>query len=309
VSDQPQGTVAAHVAHQAGTLRQGDLLSGLAVAVTGLGPAPALPDGVDEGHETAAGELWTITFAAPTGWYAICSQDCDLARGEDSEPTITIAPVVWLPQDRWREAASDSYTSRFFAIPEDALDGAPEGFAPAVDLAWQTSIAKGSLADGDLQVVHPLTGPHRRRFATWVGWRAARPPFPDDVVEAVLDPAHYVRSRLMKAYDKAVRSGAQPNLEARLIGACTGWYARMQEPNVHLLGRVTPESLTAAGFVTPDGETDAEALEGGRKKLEASIRKRMQHQQPNSGFGVAVSVRSFNDLSAADAETFSLLMR
>ena len=244
MSDQQRGTVADDVAHQAGTLRQGDLLSGLAVAVTGLGPAPALPDGVDDGNATAAGELWTITFAVPTGWYGICSQDCDLARGEVSEPTITIAPVVWLPQDRWREAASD--TSRFFAIPQDALDGAPEGVAPAVDLAWQTSIAKGSLADGDLQVVHPLTGPHRRRFATWVGWRAARPPFCDDVVEAVLDPAHDVRSRLMKAYDKAVRSGAQPNLEA-------------------------------------------------------SIRKRMQHQQPNSGFSVAVSVRSFNDLSAADA--------
>ena len=162
MSDQQRGTVADYVAHQAGTLRQGDLLSGLAAAVTGLGPAPALPDGVDDVHETAAGELWTITFAAPTGWYGICSQDCDLARGEVSEPTITIAPVVWLPQDRWREAASDSDTSRFFAIPQDALDGAPEGVAPAVDLAWQTSIAKGSLADGDLQVVHLLGRVTRR---------------------------------------------------------------------------------------------------------------------------------------------------
>jgi hypothetical protein len=309
VSAQQQGTVAASVAHQAGTLLQGDLLSGLAVAVTGLGPAPTLPEGTEGRHEAAPGKLWTITFAAPTGWYAICSQDCDLARDADSEPTITIAPVVWLPQDRWREAASDSYTSRFFAIPEGALEGAPEGYAPAVDLAWQTSIAKGSLSNGDLQVVPPLTGPQRRRFATWVGWRAARPPFPDEVVEAVLDPAYYVRSRLMSTYDKAARRGNQPSLEARLIGACTGWYARLQTPNVHLLGRVTPESLTAAGFVTPDGEVDTDALETGRKKLEATIRRRMQHEKPNSGYGIGVSARSFSELSAADAETFSLLMR
>lgn len=303
------GSRSAQVAHQAVTLLQGDLLSGLAVAVAGLGAPPVLPDGADLRRPVSRDELWTITFTAPSGWYAICSQDCDLARGAETEPTITVAPVVWLPHERWRAAAADSYSPRFLALPEPVMDDAPVGCAPAVDLSWMTSIAKGSLADGDVQVRHPLTGPQRRRFATWLGWRAARAPFPDDVVRAVLDPAYHVRSRLMGRYDKAVRANQLAPVEVRLVGACVAWYARLQSPNVQLLGRVTPASLMAAGFVDADGDVREDDLATATRRLAAQTRQRMQREAPNSGFGTSVVVRSFDQLRADEAETFSLLMR
>lgn len=295
-------------AQRAGVLAQGDLLSGLAAAVTGLGAPPPLPEPQPDEPADHADELWTITFVAPTGWYAICSHDCDLVRDVEDEPTVTLAPVVWLPRGRWKLAQADSYSSRFFALP-DTLDDAPADHAPAVDLAWTTSVAKGSLDDPRVSICHPFTGPQRRQFASWLGWRAARASFPDDVVESVLDPAFHVRSRLLKRHLKAAATGQQAPVEARAVGACVAWYARYHEPNVALLGRVTPESITTAGLVNADGTVDVGTLEKGRVKLEAEIRKRMQHVAPNSSFGVSVSLRSFDQLRADEAETFNLLMR
>ena len=306
-ADDPAHLPAAE-AQRAGVLAQGDLLSGLAAAVTGLGAPPPLPEPQPEEPADHADELWTVTFVAPTGWYVICSHDCDLVRDVDDEPTVTIAPVVWLPRERWQLARTDSYSSRFFALP-NTLDGAPDDHAPAVDLAWMTSVARGSLSDPRVSVRHPFTGPQRRQFANWLGWRAARAPFPDVVVDSVLDPAFHVRSRLMKRHAKATDAGQQAPTEARVVGACVAWYARYHQPNVALLGRVTPESLAAAGLVNDDGTVSADTLEKGRVKLEGEIRKRMQRTAPNTGFGVSVSLRSFDQLRADEAETFSLLMR
>lgn len=301
-------SVAASSALAAGTLRQGDLLSGLAAAVTGLGDPPPLPVGVDEPTIHSPDDLWTVTFEAPTGWYAVCSQDCDLARDDAAEPTVAVAPVVWLPNDTWTMARSDSYTSRFFGLPK-VLPDTPDGSGPAVDLAWPTSVAKASLRHSAVQVLHPLTGPQRRQFAAWAGHRWARVPFPDDVVEAVLDPAYEVRRRLMKRFVKAQESGQQAPADAQAVGACTQWYAEHLEARVTLLGRTTPEALSAAGLVDAEGQVLDAALEKGRVKLESQIRKRMQREAPNSGYGIRVTIATFSDLRASDVERFALLMR
>ena len=51
-----------------------------------------------------------------------------------------------------------------------------------VDLAWTTSVLKGSRVTDAVQAVRALSGPGKAQFSEWLGYRTGRVPFPDDVV-------------------------------------------------------------------------------------------------------------------------------
>ena len=74
-------------------IEQGDLISFGAVGiVTRRGAAFAASAGLER---DAAGVV-ALTVETAAGWYAVLSQDCDIVRGVDTEPTLTVAPVMFI---------------------------------------------------------------------------------------------------------------------------------------------------------------------------------------------------------------------
>lgn len=288
---------------------QGDVISGLTLAIAGVGPATVpsvrltkLPGTVREG------DAWAVAVDSETGWYALCSQDCDIVAEADDEPTVSVAPLVLVDEQRWHDLNQNTYSARWYAYPGDKFN-LPDGKALAVDLAWTTSVLKGSLQAPSVQGVRPFTGPQKLAFGEWLAARNGRVPFPDDVVKAVLDPCYEVRKRLLSTHRKAAAKNQSAPVDARAVGAVVRWYAHSDGRNATILGQLTGPSLRATGFIDDDGQTDTTNLEQGRTKLTAKVLSRMDKDAPGSGFSVQLRLADLATVRASQFQKFALLLR
>ncbi|MCB1257301.1 MAG: hypothetical protein KDB26_09365 [Microthrixaceae bacterium] len=288
--------------------KQGDALSGLTQAVAGVGVAvaPELP-GARWPTEPGEADAWAVAVDAATNWYVLLSQDCDIVDAGD-EPTVLIAPLVLVPVQEWQVLHRNGYSARRFAYPHDKFI-LPEGFMPVVDLAWVTTVLKGSLTAEVVRCVRPFTGPNRAHFGEWLATRFGRVPFSTEVVENVLDHFDYVRVRLTKSFVKASQSGGTASMEARAVGAVVRWYSRVDGPRVHVLGELTRQSLLAAGFINDDNELDIEGLAKAQERLSAAVTKRINAKSAHGGYEARVTLADLELVPASQFREFALLVR
>ena len=290
-------------------LAQGDALSGLTLAVAGVGRAGGEPLPKAMWPATVGdSDAWAIAVDAESGWYVLLSQDCDIVSDAADEPTVAIAPLVLVSDDEWADLHHNGYSARKAAYPSGGFD-LPEGTKLAIDLAWTTSILKGSIHTPDVRAARPLTGPQQRELGEWLAARSGRVPFPDDVVRLVLDPCYDVRKRLLASAVKADKAGATAKLEARAVFAATHWYAHLDGRLVTVLGAVTGTGLHRAGFVHPDGSIDTVNLAAGVEKVQAEVIKRMNKADAHSGFQIKIVLIDLARMSAAEFVRFALLLR
>lgn len=289
---------------------QGDALSGLTLVVAGVGPAAAPPlAGGAWPDQVGAADAWSVAVESETGWYVLLSQDCDIVRDAADEPTVQVAPLMLVEAGEWANLERNGYSARRWAYPSEKFTGVPEGMGLVVDLAWVTSVVKGSLATSAVHAVRPLTGPARLRFSEWLAQRTGRVPFPDDVVEKVLDPCHAVRTRLSKAFDKAGSPGSA-SVPARAVAAVERWFAHRDGALVTFLGQLTNSRLANAGFFDPaTGQVDATMLLAAQTKLQAEIVKKVASVDPQSGYQVKVVLADLSQVKASDFVKFALLVR
>lgn len=290
-------------------LELGDAISGLTLAVAGVGQPPrgTLPAG-QWPDEVGPADAWAAAVESATGWYVLLSQDCDVVRDEADEPTILVAPLMYCTPDEWQDLRRNGYSSRKWAYPVEKFGDLDADKALCVDLAWTTSVLKGALRAPGVHGVRPLTGPAKRDFSEWVAARSGRVPFPDDVVIKVLDPCYEVRARLLKTFNKKKATGSPP-LEARAVGAVERWFANHSGKQVTFLGQLTGARLVDAQLVDEDGQVLADDLESGRRRLEAAVVAKMAHVDPHSGFQVRVVLVDLAKVSAAEFVPFALLLR
>lgn len=289
---------------------QGDALSGLTLAIGGVGPASAehLPS-AEWPTDVHDGDAWAAALGSETGWYVLLSQDCDIVRDATHEPTVLVAPLVLVDQKDWDDLSRNSYSSRWYAYPSGKFSGMPHGKGLAVDLAWATSVLKGSLGASTITVVRPLTGPNKRRYSEWLAARTGRAPFPDDVVINVLDPCYGTRARLSIRFDKATGPGSAP-VEARCVAATERWFVHHDGRLVTFLGQLTGPRLEAAGFLDAEtGEVLADDLARGTSKLEAEIVRKMNRVNEHSGYSIKVVLADLASVRADQFVNFSLLLR
>ena len=290
-------------------VQQGDAVSGLTLAVAGVGPAGvsdlpggSLPSGVD------ATDAWVGAIGSDTGWYVLLSQDCDVVRDPDDEPTVLIAPLMRVDLTRWNDLRRSRCSSRWYAYPGSKFTDLPADQGVAVDLAWTTSIVKGALLSPSVAAVRPFTGPEQRAFGEWLSLRTGRAAFPDDVVTNVLDPCCEVRRRLYSAFDRA-GAPASAKIEARLVAAVDQWFAHHDGRLVHVLGAVTGPRLQAAGLTDTAGARLEDDIEQGTLRLQAAVVKAMNKTNPDSGYSVAVQCVDLARVPASQLLQFFLLVR
>lgn len=291
-------------------VQQGDVLAGLTLAIAGVGPEGVehLPVGAVR-SEVGPDDAWASPVVSETGQYVLLSQDCDLVRDPDREPTVQIAPLVFVDQATWDDLNRNGYSARWYAYPSAKFNGVPDGQALAVDLAWTTSILKGSLTAPSVTAVRSLTGPEQHKFSEWVAARTGRVPFPDPVVINVLDPCYSVRKRLLSAFRKAA-GPANAKAEARAVAAVDRWFARVDGRLVTILGAVTGPRLQGAGLIDPDsGEVLTDDLAAGTTKLQALTVKAMNAVNPDSGYTVKITCVDLANVRASEFLQFSLLLR
>lgn len=303
-------------------LLQGDLIAGVALAVTGVGVGAYedLPAELREGRPLPPGGLgdWSVTLATPSGWAMLLSQDCDLVRADDDEPTVEVAMVRTVDQAEAAKYRASRYHSRYHILPPGALPGLAGGQRALVDLAWRTSVLKVSLDEADVRVHRPLTEPQRREVGRWLGWRSGRAAFPDDVVRTVLDPFDdLVRARAGSADNKP--PGNRNDVQ-QVVTAVTAWYVSIHEDEVNLYGVISAQSLTAAGYddaaVAATTAFDEHGnprsptgpVQAGRAKLQTELAKKLARDYP-SGYRTTISLIDLDQVSAADFVRMRLLVR
>jgi hypothetical protein len=291
-------------------VQQGDVLSGLTLAVAGVGPEGVEHLPIRAGRpEVGPDDAWASPVVSETGQYALLSQNCDLVRDPEREPTVQVAPLVLVDQATWDDLNRNGYSARWYAYPSSKFTNVPDSQGLAVDLAWTTSILKGSLAAPGVTAVRPLSGPAQRAFSEWVAARAGRVPFPDPVVINVLDPSYDVRKRLLSTFRKAA-GPVNAKVEARVVAAVDRWCVRVDGRLVHILGAVTGPRLQAAGLTDPStGEVLTADLANGSAKLQALTVKAMNQVDPDSGYTVKVTCVDLANVRASEFLQFSLLMR
>lgn len=292
-----------------GTLQQCDLVSSLALAVTGAGPAAAVLPSNLKAPVVGEGEDWSAAFASPSGWCIVLSQDCDLVSDDASEPTVEIGLVGFVDVAEYATLKSHKYFARYLTLPEDSVPGTPDGKQAVVDLAWRTSVLKLSLDDPKVGFVRILSEPQRRELADWLGRRSARVPFPDDLIEYVLDPFSVVLSEKAKSGDKKP-VGSRTALE-RLVLSVPEWYVQQTELVISFIGTISIETLLRNGWSQEqiDGSVEYDALgvgrmtgelEKAREQLHTALQSRM-NRLADSGYLAQVLLA---DLEGVPASTY-----
>lgn len=235
------------------------------------------------------------------------TQDCDMVRSEADEPTVWIAPLLLVAEQRWVQLRRNGYSSRQWAYPGDTFSGLPAGRALIVDLAWVTSVLKGSLTAPGVAAVRALTGPNKTDFSEWVAARPGRAPFPDDVVTTVLDPFYEVRKAAVRKLEKVRVAGGTAAADARVVGSVARWYARLDGKLVDLLGELTGPLLMAQDWSGDPAADDA--FTKARAQVEAAVLRKMNTVDPHSGYQIRLTLADLSQVSAASFITFSLLLR
>ncbi|WP_327411423.1 hypothetical protein OG458_42850 (plasmid) [Streptomyces sp. NBC_01281] len=285
---------------------QGDVVSGLALAIAGIGPATA--EGLPEGswpRDVGTNDAWAATVLSPSGWYVILTQDCDLVRSPVDEPTVLVAPLTVIPRSDWDDLRR-SYSARSFAYPRDKFTSLNDDEGVAVELPWTSSVLKGSLQAPGVQAMRPLTGPERREFSLWLSQRTGRTPMPDDVVMRVLDPAYEVRRSLLKKHAKGSK-----NLDAQAVAAVERWFVRRRENQVTFFGQLTMKSLTHAKLLDEKYQPDFDKIKSCRAALENTFVQKMGKpgSLKESHYEIRVILGMLEKMKASDFVEFSLLVR
>lgn len=289
--------------------QQGDALCGLTLAVAGIGPAGVvdLPSGVQH-PEVGDTDAWVSAIGSDTGWYVLLTQDCDVVRAPDREPTVLVAPLTLIDHAHWQDLRRNGYSSRWYAYPGLKFTDLPDGKGLAVDLAWTTSVLKGSLASSGVTAVRPFTGPEQRAFSEWLASRTGRAPFSDDVVTAALDPCYTVRKSLSTKFDRTGAGSAA--MEARVVAAVDRWFAHHDGRRVTILGALTGARLQAAGLTdSATGEPLIADLARGTQKLQDLVVRAMNKANPDSGYDVKITCVDLSRMRADQFIQFSLLLR
>ena len=257
-------------------IEQGDLISFGAVGiVTRKGAAFAASAGLEgDGAGVVA-----LTVETAAGWYAVLSQDCDIVRGVDAEPTLTVAPVMFIPHNDWQRLH--------------------DGHAPVVDIRYVSTVDKTAL-EGGFERRAPLVGDTKREFQVWVGQRFGRESFADAVHETVLPSARRVLDAALKA-----RQAGDTSPMIITVATVTDYWVRATDRYVEVLGRLEPTRGRAAGMLLSAAGVSTwneRALDEDCRKLsQASARLTRQ-----AGYTVKFTVKDFAELSAAEAETYTL---
>lgn len=291
------------------SLEQGDLIDLGAIAIVGTTTSEVTGT---RGRKAAGVEVTSITVETESGWYAVLTQDCDIVRQASLEPCIVVAPVLYVPEEEWRQLRRGMLSYRRFPLDPEALEPI-EGSAahrsgstgmPVVDVRYVSSIDKTALA-AHYDQRFPLRGERKVRFADWVGSRFARQSFADPVADTILPEVAARLTSMQRARDNR---GANATPAMRVACSCNEWYVRATDRYVEVMGRRDPELAKANGLLAtvkaePTETTwNVQDFDAGAKKLSAEI----NHRLGGSGFTVKVVTEDFHELSAAAFETYAL---
>lgn len=275
------------------SLEQGDLIGIGAVAIVGTTQSEVTGQSEVAGTGTRQPvQVTSITIETESGWYAVLTQDCDVARPPSLEPCIAIAPVLYVPEAEWNQLRRGLLSYRRFPLEPSALEPM-EGSAaravgtagmPVVDIRYVSSLDKTALAL-HYQQRFPLRGGNKARFADWVGSRYSREAFVDSVSEKVLPE---IRNRLVSMQKGRDARGGSATPAMRVACSCSEWYVRASDRHVEVMGRRDPGMARANGLLGPVSTEATETtwnlrdLDGGAQDQPgdqpAHGRKRLQRQ-------------------------------
>lgn len=286
-------------------LEQGDLISFGAIGIavrpgSAIAIAAGLPD-------DAVPEVVTLTIEFASGWYAILSQDCDIVRDVADEPCLGVAPVVYVEADTWTRLHLGQTGYRQFPLADESvtpLDDEhagriPVGHRPVVDIRYVGTLDKTALAGG-FDRRHPLTGKDKVAFQAWVGARFGRESFADAVHEVVLPAARAALEAVLRAH-----LGGDRSPRARTVASISQYWVRATDRYVEVMGRLEPNRARAVGTLRRAHGVDAWAandLAVGCRDLSKAANTAMR----SSGYTVTFTTGNFDELTAAEFETYAL---
>jgi hypothetical protein len=286
---------------------QGDLISLGAVAIVGTPTSEVLSAA---GEKDTDSPIASVTIASAAGWYAVLTQDCDIARSVDVEPCLQVAPVVYVDEDHWQRLVNGQTSYRYFPLPDKVAPQSPAdedvaaGGKPVVDLRYITNVDKSAfLSARDTHYNRVLTGRHRTRFGQWIGNRFSRVPFDDTVSEIVLP---IVRSVLDSAHRQRKQSPAgQRKPPVAFVSCVSEWYVRETANMVEIMGRFDPTLAKAEKLLQiKDGVASPHPMvEQGATALQRQIAGKLDS---SAGYSVAVTWFDFSDLTVTEFETYGL---
>lgn len=278
-------------------IRQGDLISLGAVNLVGVGSSEAWNSTAEhEGTSSKPEGLWSLTIESDAGWYAIITQDCDIARHPSIEPCLVVCPVRFVTDEDWMKLRSGPGSPRTFPFPDESRISR-EGMKPIADLRFVTSIDKTALLHDSVDVAHPLTGPQRTNFARWVGARYARMPHSDELERNVLPKAEAVIRKLASKFAK----GDKGDPAARLVASTDAWYIDGNDLRITFIA-ITSEASAKRGSFWKDNAFDAKQIDAAVKSLENKIRAGLPD---NSGYSCQVELQTLHSVSAAEFRSWS----
>jgi len=280
---------------------QGDIISLGAVNIVGLGASKALrstPDYEDTPGKPGEG-IWSMTIESEVGWYAIISQDCDIARIPEIEPVLVVCPIKYVTDTEWLQLRAGGSSPREFPFPDGRKMPNKEGHKHVADLRFVTSVDKTALVSGDVQVLRPLTGSQRARFRNWVGARYAREPLADDLERDVLPRV----AKLITKMATSTSSDVKNSPERRLIDATGNWYLAGTDRRVIFYLIISERSAKDAGFWdSTAADFNTTTLEMARTKL---MRQILASLKPGEGYSVDVQIKTLHGIPADEFLTLS----
>lgn len=284
-------------------IEQGDLIGFGAVGIAvRKGSALAERAGLDD---ATPGDVVSLSIETASGWYAVLTQDCDVVRGVDDEPCLSVAPVLYVPLATWEALNAGISNFRMFPLPlrdVEPTDDAhaariPPGYAPVVDIRYIGSVDKTALLEVPQR--HVLTGKAKLRFQEWIGQRFGRESFADAVHERVLPAAR-------QALDDALaQASTKPEADTKVLASVSEWYVRCTDRYLEVLGRLAPDRARAAGTLKKAAGEFAynkSVLESGCVKLS----KRATSALRGGGYTIKFTYADFDVLTANEFETWTL---
>jgi hypothetical protein len=210
------------------------------------------------------------------------------------EPAIVVCPLKYISDQAWQNLRSGPGSPREFPFPDGRWAPDFSGFKPAANLRFVTSVDKTALLHPSVIFKHPLSGPQRATFGSWVGARYARTPHPDALERDVLPKA---AARIQKLSAK-FQVGVAATPEVRLVAATERWYLGGNDKRVLFIPMVSESSLKMAQLWNDTtSEADEATIGSAAKKLTNLLRAGLPS---GLGYTCAVEPTSLHGATAAD---------
>jgi hypothetical protein len=286
-------------------IEQGDLISFGAIGIA-VRPDSAFARSAGLAETDGPGVV-ALTVETASGWYAVLSQDCDIVRDPGDEPCLTIAPVMYVPEQAWTRLHQGQTSYKQFPLPVDQVapvdaahaDRIPEGHRPVVDIRYVGTVDKTALAAG-FEQRHPLPGKDKLAFQVWISQRFGRESFADLVHEKVLPAAR-------GAIDAAISAqlAGESSARTRTVASISQYWVRATDRYAEVMGRLEPNRARAASVLRRAEGADhwnTTELAAGCKVLSKAANTAMRA----TGYTVKFTTADFDDLSASEFETYAL---